>query len=189
VLSLSARLYTIGHSRHSPEQLRDLLGGCGVTKVVDVRRIPFSRFNPQFNRERLARDLQQHGIAYQHLENLGGLRDPAAASASRDTGWQNPFFRSYADYARTKPFLEALDSLGLLAVQQPSAIMCAEADWRQCHRQIIADYMIVREFEVRHILVDGSTEPARLTPFASIAPDGTLTYSRTPDQQLPLDLG
>ena len=74
------------------------------------------------------------------------------------------------------------------AVQQPCAIMCAEADWRQCHRQIIADYMILRDFEVLHILADGSTEPARLTPFATAGPDGTLLYPNAAGNQLPLDL-
>jgi len=185
---MSARLYTIGQSRHSSQQLLDLLGTWRVTKVVDVRRVPFSRRNPQFNRERLASDLLQQEIAYWHLEDLGGLRDTTAADSSRNGGWRNPFFRSYADHAQTKPFREALDALAQAATQQPCAIMCAEADWRQCHRQIIADYMILRSFEVLHILVDGSTERARLTPFASAAPDGTLLYAEAPGRQLPLDL-
>ena len=185
---MSAHLYTIGHSRHASQQLLDLLARWRVAKLVDVRRVPFSRHNPQFNRERLAGDLQQQHIAYWHLEDLGGLRDTAAADSSRNSGWRNPFFRSYADYAQTKPFCDALDALALAAAQQPCAVMCAEADWRQCHRQIIADYMIVRGFEVLHILADGSTEPARLTPFASPAPDGTLLYAETPGPQLSLDL-
>ena len=185
---MSACLYTVGHSRHASQQLLDLLAKWRVTKLVDVRRVPFSRRNPQFNRDRLAGDLLQHQIAYWHLENLGGLRDTAAADSSRNIGWRNPFFRSYADYAQTKPFREALDALAEAATQQPCAIMCAEADWRQCHRQIIADYMILRDFEVLHILADGSTEPARLTAFASTAPDGTLLYAKEPGQQLPLDL-
>jgi Protein of unknown function, DUF488 len=104
---MNARLYTVGHSRHSSQQLLDLLGAWRVTKLVDVRRIPFSRRNPQFNRDRLAKDLLQHQIAYWHLEDLGGLRDTAAADSSRNSGWRNPFFRSYADHAQTKPFREA----------------------------------------------------------------------------------
>ena len=183
------RLYTIGHSRHSSQQLIDLIGAWRVTKLVDVRRIPFSRHNPQFNRDKLARDLLQHGIAYWHLEVLGGLRDPVAAGGSRNIGWQNPFFRSYADHAQTKPFLEALHSLALAAVQQTCAIMCAEADWRQCHRQIISDYLVLRDFEVVHILPDGATEQAHLTPFALVAPDGTLCYSDAGEQQLQLTFG
>ena len=186
---MSVRLYTIGHSRHPPEQFRHLLGAWRVTKIVDVRRIPFSRRNPQFSRDRLARDLLQHGIAYSHIEDLGGLRDPVAVGRSDHTGWRNPFFRSYADHAHTKPFLDALDALGLIAAQQACAIMCAEADWRQCHRQIIADYLILRGFEVLHILPSGSTEPARLTPFASVTPGGMLLYSEVPVQQLRLDIG
>ena len=185
---MNARLYTVGHSRHSSQQLLDLLAAWRVTKLVDVRRIPFSRRNPQFNRDRLANELLQHQIAYWHLEDLGGLRDTAAADSSRNSGWRNPFFRSYADHAQTKPFREALDALAQAAVQQPCAIMCAEADWRQCHRQIIADYMILRDFEVLHILADGSTEPARLTPFATAGPGGTLLYANAAGNQLPLDL-
>jgi uncharacterized protein (DUF488 family) len=159
-----------------------------VTEVMDVRRIPFSRRNPQFSRDRLAADLHQHGIGYRHFEDLGGLRDPVAAASSRHIAWRNPFFRSYADYAQTTPFLDALHALSLAATQHTCAIMCAEGDWRQCHRQIISDYLILRKFEILHILPDGSSEQARLTPSASVAPDGTLLYANAPGRQLPLDL-
>jgi uncharacterized protein (DUF488 family) len=185
---MSTRLYTIGHSRHSAEQFLRLLEAWRVNEVVDVRRIPFSRRNPQFNRDRLAADLRQQGIGYRHLEDLGGLRDPVAAANSRHIAWRNPFFRSYADYAQTKPFLDALHALSLAALQHACAIMCAEGDWRQCHRQIISDYLILRKFEVLHILPDGSSEQARLTPSASVEPDGTLLYANAPGGQLPLDL-
>jgi uncharacterized protein (DUF488 family) len=185
---MSTRLYTIGHSRHSTEQFLRLLEAWRVTEVVDVRRIPFSRRNPQFNRDRLAGDLRQRGIGYRHLEDLGGLRDPLAAMSSPHVAWRNPFFRSYADHAQTKSFLDALHALSLAAAQHTCAIMCAEGDWRQCHRQIISDYLILRKFEVLHILPDGSSEQARLTPSASVAPDGTLLYSNAPGRQLPLDL-
>jgi uncharacterized protein (DUF488 family) len=185
---MSTRLYTIGHSRHSAEQFVRLLEAWRVSEVVDVRRIPFSRRNPQFNRERLADQLRQHAINYRHLEDLGGLRDPVAAANSRHIAWKNPLFRSYADYAQTKPFLEALHALTQATAERTCAIMCAEGDWRQCHRQIIADYLILRDFEVLHILPDGSTEPARLTPSASVAPDGTLLYANASGRQLPLDL-
>jgi uncharacterized protein (DUF488 family) len=185
---MSTRLYTIGHSRHSAEQFVRLLEAWRVSEVVDVRRIPFSRRNPQFNRERLADQLRQHAINYRHLEDLGGLRDPVAAANSRHIAWKNPLFRSYADYAQTKPFLEALHALTQATAERTCAIMCAEGDWRQCHRQIIADYLVLRDFEVLHILPDGSTERARLTPSASVAPDGTLLYANASGRQLPLDL-
>jgi uncharacterized protein (DUF488 family) len=181
-----ARLYTIGQSRHPTAKFVELLTRWQVAEVVDVRRIPFSRLNPQFNSDRLAHDLLQHGIAYRHMEDLGGLRETASSATSQDSGWRNPFFRSYAAHARTRPFLDALDALGAAASKQACAIMCAEGDWRQCHRQIIADYLIVRDFEPLHILADGSTEPARLTPFASVAPDGTLGYAGEQNRQLPL---
>jgi uncharacterized protein (DUF488 family) len=185
---MSTRLYTIGHSRHSAEQFVRLLEAWRVSEVVDVRRIPFSRRNPQFNRERVADDLRQHGIGYRHLEDLGGLRDPVAAASSRHIAWRNPFFRSYADYAQTKPFLDALHAFSLAAAQRACAIMCAEGDWRQCHRQIISDYLILQKFEVLHILPDGSSEQGRVTPSASVEPDGTLVYANAPGRQLPLDL-
>jgi uncharacterized protein (DUF488 family) len=185
---MSARLYTIGHSRHSTEQLLNLLRACRVARLVDVRRVPFSRLNPQFNRDRLADDLARHQIAYRHLEDLGGLRDPAAVGGSQNIAWRNRFLRSYAAHARTRSFLDALQALCRDAAQETCAIMCAEADWRQCHRQIISDYLIVRGFGVMHILSDGSVEQAHLTPFASLGSDGTLLYSKLPEQQLPLDL-
>jgi uncharacterized protein (DUF488 family) len=179
---MSTRLYTIGHSRHSTEQFLDLLRTCRITKLVDVRRVPFSRLNPQFNRPRLANELAQRTIAYWHLEDLGGLRDPDVIAESGNIGWRSPFLRSYADHAQTSSFQETLRTLVQAAVQETCAIMCAEADWRQCHRQIISDYLIVRDFEVLHILSDGTVEPARLTPFASAASDGTLRYSKLPEQ-------
>ncbi len=185
---MGARVYSIGHSRHSLERFVDLLTGPRVTKLVDVRRVPFSRRHPQFNRDRLAGDLLRYGITYWHLEELGGLRDPVATGASRNTAWRKSFLRNYADHAQSTSFLGALHMLSLAAAQQVCAIMCAEADWRQCHRQIISDYLIVRDFKVLHILPDGATEQARVTPFASVTADGTLCYSTAPRRQLPLDL-
>ncbi|MGA7490628.1 MAG: DUF488 domain-containing protein [Xanthobacteraceae bacterium] len=185
---MRAHVYTIGHSRHSFERFADLLAGPRVTKVVDVRRVPFSRRHPQFNRDRLAGDLLRYGIAYWHLEDLGGLRDPIAGGESRNTAWRKPFLRNYADHAQSNSFHDAMHALSLAAARQVCAIMCAEADWRQCHRQIISDYLILREFEVLHILPDGATEQARVTPFASVTADGTLCYSTAPPRQLPLDL-
>lgn len=185
---MGTRLYTIGHSRHALEHLLHLLQASRVTKLVDVRRIPYSRLNTQFNRERLANDLLQHQIAYWHLEDLGGLRNPDRGCVSRNSGWINPFLRSYADHAQSGVFLDALQALCRVAMTETCAIMCAEADWRQCHRQIISDYLILRDFEVLHILSNGSVELAHVTPFASVVSDGTIRYLKLPHQQLPLDL-
>ena len=185
---MSTRLYTIGHSRHSTEQLLSMLRAYKVTRLVDVRRIPFSRLNPQFNCDRLADDLAQHQISYQHLEDLGGLRDPTGMDETRNTAWRNQFLRSYANHAQTRSFQDALCKLCQAAMDEICTIMCAEADWRQCHRQIIADYLILRDFELLHILSDCSVEEGRLTPHASVDADGTLIYSKLSEQQLPLDL-
>ena len=159
-----------------------------VTRLVDVRRIPFSRLNPQFNCDRLADDLAQHQISYQHLEDLGGLRDPTGMDETRNKAWRNQFLRSYANHAQTRSFQDALCKLCQAAMDEICTIMCAEADWRQCHRQIIADYLILRDFELLHILSDCSVEEGRLTPHASVDADGTLIYSKLSEQQLPLDL-
>jgi uncharacterized protein (DUF488 family) len=185
---MSTCLFTIGHSRHSTEHLVKMLRTWRVARLVDVRRVPFSRLNPQFNRNRLPDDLLQCRIVYQHLEDLGGLRDPAGADKSRNTAWRNAFLRSYADHAQTTSFQDALRVLSKAAMQETCAIMCAEADWRQCHRQIIADYLLLRDFEVLHILSDGTVERAHRTPFAHVRSDGTLGYWKLPEQQLPLDL-
>ena len=186
---MNPRIYTIGHSRHPTERLVELLRSRQVARLLDVRRIPFSRRNPQFSRDRLADDLARHQIAYRHLEDLGGLRDaPMQAGGAADAAWRKTFLRSYAEHARTRPFRDALDTVCHVAQSQTCAIMCAEADWRQCHRQIIADYLIVRGLEVLHILADGGVEPAVLSPSASPASDGTLHYARPEPPQLTLDL-
>jgi len=180
------RLYTIGHSRHSSEHLLGLLEASRVQRLVDVRRFPFSRRNPQFNRDRLAGDLRGCGISYSHLEDLGGRRDPASAGGEDNIAWRNPFLRSYADYAQTKPFRDALDALCRAAEKESCAIMCAEADWRQCHRQIVSDYLLARDFDVQHILADGAVEPAQINPSAVVTEDGTLRYPLPGQQQLRL---
>jgi uncharacterized protein (DUF488 family) len=185
---MSTHLYTIGHSRHPMEQFLNMLRACRVMKLVDVRRMPYSRFSPQFNRERLASELPRHEIAYWHLQDLGGLRDSAVAGESRHTAWRDRFLRNYADHAQTRAFLDALEALCRVAAHETCAIMCAEADWRQCHRQIISDYLILRDFAVHHILANGAVELAHLTPSASINSDGILLYSKLPEQQLALDL-
>src|SRR5580658_3282374 len=131
------RLLTIGHSTHPISKFEALLNAHGVEQVVDVRTIPKSRHNPQFNREALHRSLEDAGIAYLHMPGLGGLRHPRKDSIN--TGWKNPSFRGYADYMQTSAFEESLGILMRAASEKVTAIMCAEAvPWR-CHRSLIAD--------------------------------------------------
>ena len=144
-----------------------------VSFLVDVRTIPRSRHNPQFNSDALADSLKQSQIGYRHMSGLGGLRRPAADSMNQ--GWRNASFRGFADYMQTARFTQALDALIKLAKRQRVAIMCAEAvPWR-CHRSLIADALLARGIPVEHIMSLSRRQLHSLTPFAKIH-DGQLTY-------------
>jgi uncharacterized protein (DUF488 family) len=172
-----ATFYTIGHSTRTLEELVDLLGRSGVTLLVDVRTVPKSRTNPQFNTDRLPDDLEPSGIGYRHLAALGGLRGRRrGAPPSVNDYWQNTSFRNYADYAASDTFREGLRTLRELGQEHCCAVMCAEVLWWRCHRRIIADYLIVAGEEVFHILGPGKIEPARLNPAAHLTDDGALIY-------------
>ena len=170
-------VYTIGHSTRSAAELIDVLRENGVDLLVDIRTVPRSRANPQFNSDALPAPLAGAGIGYRHLSALGGLRHHAKGAPPSPNGfWQNAAFRNYADYALTPAFREGLDELCPLAVEHTPAIMCAEAVWWRCHRRIVSDYLLARGIEVRHIMAPGKTEPARLTERAEPHPDGTILY-------------
>jgi uncharacterized protein (DUF488 family) len=155
-----------------------LLRDNAVERLVDVRAVPRSRTNPQFNTEALPASLAVAGIGYTHLKALGGLRHrPKGAPPSANTLWRNDAFRNYADYAMTPAFRAGLDELCELAQSQRCAIMCAEAVWWRCHRRIVADYLLARGVEVRHIMGPRRPEPASLTPGARALPDGTILYA------------
>jgi uncharacterized protein (DUF488 family) len=171
-------LFTIGHSTREADVFVALLHQHGVDFLVDVRRYPGSRRHPHFNREALADHLAAAGIGYRHAPELGGRRDPAPDSPNR--GWRNASFRAYADYIATPPFLAALDRLLHDAQRHTVAIMCAEAvPWR-CHRNLIADAIVSRDWVVRHILGhDADPTTHDLNPMARLEPDGTLIYRGT----------
>lgn len=157
---------TIGHSTRTLEAFLDLLRAHAVTCVADVRTVPRSRHNPQFNRETLPDALRAAGIAYEHLPGLGGLRHTRADSPNK--GWRNPSFRGFADYMQTEEFEEALAALVARASHDRVALMCAEAvPWR-CHRSLIADALTVRGIRVEHILNGAQTQPHTLTPWAHV---------------------
>jgi uncharacterized protein (DUF488 family) len=169
-------VYTVGHSTRSLDELVNLLRGWGVETLVDIRSIPRSRKNPQFNADTLPPELAKGGIRYVHLSALGGLRGKKKTGPSRNLGWQVDAFRNFADYAQTEPFSRGLDELLGLASQSTCAIMCAEAVWWRCHRRIVADYLLVRGVRVKHILSEDRAEEAKLTPFATRAKSGSLDY-------------
>jgi uncharacterized protein (DUF488 family) len=163
-----ARILAIGHSTRPLEELVELLSAAGVKTLADVRTIPRSRANPQFEGPALARGLAAAGIRYVHLPPLGGLRH-ARKGSLENAGWRNASFRGYADHMQTPEFEEGLCQLRALAREGPVAVMCAEAvPWR-CHRSLLADALLARGVVVEHITGRGKTRPHRLTPFARMS--------------------
>ncbi len=159
-------VFTIGHSTRSLPEFIDLLKSNRISMVVDIRTIPRSRHNPQFNRETLPASLQEAGIGYVHLGGLGGLRHPRPDSPN--AGWRNASFRGFADYMQADEYEEAIRELVSLAEREQVVIMCAEAvPWR-CHRSLISDTLSVRGIRVRHILSATSTPEHTLTPWARV---------------------
>ena len=148
----------------------------GVRQVIDVRTVPRSRANPQFNFDALGDELAPWQIGYGRVAELGGLRGRSRGVAPDVNGyWQNRSFHNYADYALSPEFEHGLDQLVATASEQPTAIMCAEAVWWRCHRRIIADYLLLRGSSVIHLMGEGRSERASMTPAAQER-DGHLVY-------------
>jgi uncharacterized protein (DUF488 family) len=164
---------SIGHSTRPIQELIGLLGAHHVVQLADIRTIPRSRRHPHFSAESLAVTLRSAGIAYRHMGELGGLRTPRPDSAN--TAWTHPSFRGYADYMESGRFETALDDLLRFAAAAPTAMMCAEARWWQCHRRLVADALLARGVEVRHIVGAAAPQPHELTPFARVV-GGRVSY-------------
>ncbi|TAN29295.1 MAG: DUF488 domain-containing protein [Castellaniella sp.] len=174
---MSSPLYTIGHSTHDLDSFVRLLQESGIQLLADVRTVPRSRTNPQFNRDTLPASLAPFNIAYQHMESLGGLRGKSRTTPPQVNGfWENDSFHHYADYALTETFRSGLDELITQSQRQPTAIMCSEAVWWRCHRRIIADYFLARQIPVLHIMGAGHVDPAHLTPGAVVQEDLSVLY-------------
>ncbi|HZQ46532.1 MAG TPA: DUF488 domain-containing protein [Verrucomicrobiae bacterium] len=169
----SPLVMTIGHSTRMLVEFIRLLQAHAVSCVVDVRTVPRSRHNPQFNQASLPRTLKKAGLEYVHMPGLGGLRH--AKRDSPNKGWRNASFRGYADYMRTPEFGQGLEELIRLANRERIALMCAEAvPWR-CHRSLIADALLVRGIRVEHIMSPTRRQVHTLTPFAKVR-GATITY-------------
>lgn len=166
-------IWTIGHSTRTFEAFYELLHSQRITLLIDVRRFPGSRKWPHFAKENLCQLLEGKGIAYKHMEDLGGRRkiDPA----SENTAWRNPSFRAYADYTETQAFQQALNNLMAEASKSKTAIMCSEAVWWRCHRSIISDCLTVMGWEVLHILSNTKVSRHTYTSAANVR-DGSLNY-------------
>jgi uncharacterized protein (DUF488 family) len=169
--------FTTGHSTRPIGEFADLLRGAEVELVVDVRTVPRSRTNPQYNADALPQTLSEFQIGYEHVAALGGLRGRKRDVPAHVNGfWQNRSFHNYADYAMSEDFRAGLIELRELGHARTSAIMCAEAVWWRCHRRIIADYLIASGETVFHILGRNHIEPAQMTEAARSGPAGALTY-------------
>ena len=159
-------VFTIGHSTRPVSEFIEIIKAYGIKRVLDIRTIPKSRHNPQFNKDILRESLKVVKIGYLHMKGLGGLRH--ALKDSLNTAWRNASFRGFADYMQTVEFEENLRTLIETAEKQATVIMCAEAvPWR-CHRSLIGDALLIRGVQVRHIMSVGSIRDHTLTPWAKV---------------------
>jgi uncharacterized protein (DUF488 family) len=170
---MSEVIYTIGHSTHPIDEFIRILKSYGIEKIADVRTIPRSRHNPQYNKDNFREELAKHGIGYVWLKELGGLRHTTKASIN--TAWRNTSFRGYADYMQTPEFSMAIERLISLGKEKRTAIMCAEAVPWKCHRSLIGDALLARGIGAIDIIGEESSKPHKLTPWAKVDGD-TVTY-------------
>ncbi|MBP9852820.1 MAG: hypothetical protein QG629_862 [Patescibacteria group bacterium] len=174
-------VFTIGHSTRPVEEFIELLQQNKIRRLVDIRTMPRSRHNPQYEQTALEKTLPKHGIAYLYMPQLGGLRPKA--KDSKNMGWHNESFRNYADYMQTDQFTKAIEELVALANENPTAIMCAEAvPWR-CHRSLVGDALLVRRMKVCDIMSPKTVQPHKMTSFA-VVEGRNITYpSDTPTKK------
>jgi len=173
--------FTIGHSNRSLDAFVALLQEAGITLLADIRTVPRSRANPQFNQDALPGSLAGFHVSYEHIASLGGLRGKSRTVPREINGfWENDSFHNYADYALSDAFREGLDHLIARGRRQRIAIMCSEAVWWRCHRRIVADYLIARDEQVFHIMGPGHIDQASITPGATIQAHGTVFYPAMP---------
>ena len=174
---------TVGHSTRSLDDFVALLAPSAVARVVDIRTVPRSRANPQFDKAALPAALAPSGIAYEHAAALGGLRGRSRDVPPEVNGfWTNDSFHNYADYALSPAFRAALDALVAAGHHEHCAIMCSEAVWWRCHRRIVADHLLARGETVLHLMAPGREDGASLTPGAVVRPDHSVVYPARPQR-------
>ena len=174
---MSHPFYTIGHGTRPLREFIELLQSVEVKLLVDVRTVPRSRTNPQYNRDVMPASLAPFEIGYEHIAALGGLRGrERKVRLAVNAFWQNDSFHNYADYALTKQFREGLSHLRERGRTQACAIMCAETVWWRCHRRIITDYLLASGETVSHVLGPGHVDAAVMTEAARLQADGSLVY-------------
>jgi uncharacterized protein (DUF488 family) len=166
-------VFTIGHSTRTLDEFLALLHAHHIVQLADIRTVPRSRRHPHFSIDALSISLPAAGIAYRHMPGLGGLRKPRRDSTN--TGWRHPSFRGYADYMETGEFERALSDLVGWARTPGTVILCSEAVWWRCHRQLVADVLVARGVTVRHITSARAAPEHSLTDFARVV-DGRVTY-------------
>lgn len=168
-------VYTIGHSTRSIEEFTSILKKYDIEIVADVRTVPKSRHNPQFEGSKLEKSLEENGMSYIHIRELGGLRHPKKDSENLE--WRNTSFRGYADHMETEEFSKGLAILKKIASEHSTVILCAEAvPWR-CHRSLIADALTVEGWDVEHIMTEKIANKHELTDFLKVT-NGKLTYPK-----------
>lgn len=168
---------TIGHSNRSLDEFVKLLSAAEVELVADIRTIPRSRNNPQFNKDALPEALGLHGVAYEHMAELGGRRGKSGEVEPQVNGfWTNTSFHNYADYALSEQFGKGLEQLISTGRQTRTVMMCSEAVWWRCHRRIVSDWLLARGEEVLHVMGVGRLTPATLNAGAVVRPDASVVY-------------
>lgn len=169
--------YTIGHSTRTINEFVSLLQTADVERVIDIRTIPKSRTNPQYNEDALPDNLAPFGIGYKLITELGGLRNKSKEVADDVNGfWNNQSFHNYADYALSDDFQSGLAELIKQGHKQVCAIMCSEAVWWRCHRRIVADYLLAHREQVFHLMAKDTINPATLTSGAKITDNKRVVY-------------
>ncbi len=173
--------FTIGHSTRSLEEFAALLNDAGVEMLVDIRTVPRSRTNPQYNEDTVGDSLKEFGIGYTRIAELGGLRSKSKTIPRDENGlWENASFHNYADYALSEEFHQGLDQLIALGRERRTAMMCSEAVWWRCHRRIVADHLMARGEDVIHIMGLGRLDAAKLTPGAVVQTNKSVIYPAEP---------
>lgn len=162
-------IYTIGHSTHTLDEFLAMLRSFGIKTLADIRGLPGSRKFPQFDKEKLEVSLEENGIRYLHMKNLGGRRK--VHKNSKNTRWRNASFRGYADYMETEEFVQGVEALEVIALESPTVYMCAEAVWWRCHRAMVSDYLKAKGWTVLHIMGVNKAEEHSYTSPACVTGD------------------